>query len=213
MAKVNMSQNYAKRLDNSIKYTEGFNESPNTELGLNDADNPKQFAKITAIATGGSYTEYKAIEVFFNNTTGLYEELTGNSHVWDSDAAADEFVHPNLVSLRTEQTAVGTIVSVEQIELKAEDLTLEDDFRYCFNPGGGGGGGSDNFALLKITESISVSVYKVDKIDGPLTQNPIENNLTMYVPSNSRSRLPVGAVLTGTLNSDGSYSSMQSLIY
>jgi len=143
MANVNMTKAYADRLNDSVKFTEGFNNS--TKFRTDDEiRNRTQFAKITEVipigegAPASVYTEYKAIEVFFNQTTGDYSSVPGMSYTWDSDSTDPDLTlfYDNLISTSDSLTSVGTIVSVDFVEATVASVDLIDDGRHCFTPGG-----------------------------------------------------------------------------
>ena len=144
MAQVNMTPDYADRLNKSIKYTEGFIESPMlNELGEIIPDET-MFAEITEVIAIGdgaaTYVEYKAIEVFFNQSTGAYESVSGHSRTWDTDLAVGDLTLAleNLVPLDADTISeVGAIVTVNFITTTVDDDAVAGNGRHCFGVGGG----------------------------------------------------------------------------
>ncbi len=83
--------------------------------------------------------------------------------------------------------------------------------RYWFgNPGGGGGATG---TVLKVTDVLSINVYRCSVINNSNDQVEISTNRTLYLPNNTRAVLGVNAIVPAILQSDGSYLAMVTLLY
>ena len=174
-----------------------------------DTGKPLTIFPISAEAISGEeYSKVVAVEAIYSQSLGRYIE---NEYglIFD-DEKVKYGAEPSII-MKTD--AVPTIS--EQTEKPIGEVfdAIDDGDGQWKGVASGGGGGSATGTILKVTEILSVNVYRCSVINNSNDQTEIATNKTLYLSNNTRAALGVNAIVPAILQSDGSYLAMVSLIY